>query len=185
MRRGRRLEYATLIWNVVGVFVLAGAALAARSVALVGFAVDSVIEIGASTVVLWELAAVDERRQRRALRWIGSAFVALALYLAAQSTVVLFVGFRSHHSPLGIAWTAMTALAMYALAVAKATTGRALDNAVLLAEGRVTMIDGVLATVVLTGLVLNARLGWWWADPLAGYVILYYAVREAREIFAH
>ncbi len=73
---------------------------------------------------------------------------------------------------------------MFVLAAGKARTGAALGNPVLTAEGRITMIDGILATAVLVGLVLNAALGWWWADPLAGYVLLYYAVREAREALA-
>jgi len=175
----------TLGWNVVGVVILGYAAIIARSVALAGFGLDSVIEIGASTVVLWELADVAQSRQHRALRMIGSAFVALALYLGAQSTFVLVVGFRPHHSPLGIAWTALTAVAMFALASGKARVGSSLDNPVLKAEGRVTMIDGILATAVLAGLALNTFLGWWWADPVAGYVILYYALREARGSLTH
>ena len=182
LRRGRTLEAVTLGWNVVGVALLAYAAITARSVALAGFGVDSVIEIGASTVVLWELADVAANRRRRALRIIGVAFVALSLYLAVQSTLVLVVGFRPHHSPVGIAWTAATALVMWALAAGKSRIGRALDNPVLLAEGRVTLIDAILAGAVLLGLVLNAFASWWWADPLAGYLILYYAVREAREL---
>jgi divalent metal cation (Fe/Co/Zn/Cd) transporter len=181
LARGRRLEAATLGWNVVGVFVLAYAAIAARSVALAGFGLDSLIEIGASTVVLWELADVDAGRQHRAMRLIGFAFVGLALYLGIQSTVVLVIGFRPHHSVLGIAWTALTAAVMFGLAFGKANTGAALGNPVLRAEGRITLIDGILACAVFVGLVLNAWAGWWWADPLAGYVLLYYAVREARE----
>ena len=167
-------------WNVVGVVVLAFAAVDARSVALAGFGLDSLIEIGASTVVLWELADVAQNRQRRAMRLIGIAFVGLAAYLAVQSTVVLVLGFHPHHSLLGIAWTAATAMVMFALATGKARVGAALDNPVLRAEGRITMIDGILATAVLVSLVLNAVFGWWWADPAAGYVLLYYAGREAR-----
>jgi divalent metal cation (Fe/Co/Zn/Cd) transporter len=179
------LEAATLGWNVVGVMVLTFAALHARSVALAGFGLDSLIEIGASTVVLWELADVSQERQRRAMRIIGFAFVGLALYLSIQSTLVLIVGFRPHHSPIGIAWTAVTAGVMFGLALGKARTGAALANPVLKAEGRITMIDGILATAVLIGLILNAVAGWWWADPLAGYVLLYYAIREARESLGH
>ena len=185
LRRGRRLEAATLGWNVIGIVVLAVAAIAARSVALAGFGLDSVIEIGASTVVLWELADSAPARQRRAMRLIGIAFVGLAFYLAVQSTIVLAVGFHPRHSPLGIAWTGATAVVMFSLANGKAVTGSALGNPVLTAEGRITMIDGILATAVLTGLALNALLGWWWADPLAGYVLLYYAVREARAALTH
>jgi divalent metal cation (Fe/Co/Zn/Cd) transporter len=175
----------TLLWNVVGVIVLAFAAIAARSVALAGFGLDSVIEIGASMVVLWELADVAQNRQHRAIRMIGSSFIALSVYLAAQSSIVLAVGFRPHHSPVGIGWTAVTALLMFALAAGKSRVGAALNNPVLKAEGRVTLIDGILAAAVLLGLVLNAFVGWWWADPVAGYVIIYYAIREARASLLH
>ncbi|MCG7206200.1 cation transporter [Streptomyces arenae] len=184
LRRGLALEYATLGWNVVGIVVLAVAALRARSVALAGFGLDSLIEIGASTVVVWELSGSGAERQRRGLRLIGFAFAALAGYLFVQSTVVLATGHRAGHSPLGIVWTAVTAATMFALAAGKARTGAALDNPVLRTEGRVTLIDGLLAAAVLLGLALNAALGWWWADPVAGYVLVYYAVREVREIFS-
>jgi divalent metal cation (Fe/Co/Zn/Cd) transporter len=185
LRRGRLLEVATLGWNVVGIVVLAFAAIGARSVALGGFGLDSLIEIGASTVVLWELADLAQDRQRKALRLIGMAFIALAIYLAVQSSVVLAIGFHSHHSALGIAWTAATAVVMFALAAGKARTGTALDNEVLRTEGRVTAVDAILATAVLLGLALNATLAWWWADPAAAYVLVYYAVREARGAFSH
>ena len=134
LRQGRQLEGVTLGWNVVGIVVLALAALQSRSVALAGFGLDSFIEIGASTVVLWELADVAHSRQRHAMRMIGSAFVALAIYLAVQSTVVLAVGFRPHHSFLGITWTAMTAVAMFVLAAEKGRVGAALHNQVLTLE---------------------------------------------------
>jgi divalent metal cation (Fe/Co/Zn/Cd) transporter len=184
VRRGFSLEYLTLGWNIAGIVVLAIAAVSARSVALAGFGLDSLIEIGASTVVIWELSGTGAERQRRGLRLIGYAFAALALYLLIQSTVVLLAGYHPRHSPLGIAWTAVTAIAMFALAAGKARTGNELGNPVLRTEGRVTAIDGILATAVLTGLVLNAVAGWWWADPAAGYVLVYYAAREVREIFS-
>jgi divalent metal cation (Fe/Co/Zn/Cd) transporter len=183
LRRGRILECVTLGWNVAGIVVLAIASISARSVALAGFGLDSLIEIGASTVVLWELAGTGADRQRRALRLIGAAFVALALYLAVQSAIVLATGYHARPSPLGITWTAVTAAAMFALAAGKGRTGRALGNPVLSTEGRVTLVDGILALAVLLGISLNAAAGWWWADPLAALVILFYAAREAREIF--
>ncbi|MFE2094708.1 cation transporter [Streptomyces sp. NPDC059460] len=184
LRRGFALEYTTLAWNVVGIVVLAIAAISAKSVALAGFGLDSLIEIGASTVVVWELSGTGEDRQHRALKLIGVGFALLAVYLLVQSTWVLASGHHPHHSPLGIAWTAITAAVMFALATGKARTGAVLDNPVLKTEGRVTLIDGILATAVLLGLVLNAAAGWWWADPAAGYVLVYYASREAREIFS-
>jgi divalent metal cation (Fe/Co/Zn/Cd) transporter len=183
LRRGFVLEYVTLGWNVAGIVVLGVAAVAARSVALAGFGLDSLIEIGASVVVVWELSGTGEERQRRALRLIGYAFAALAVYLLAQSTWVLAAGYRPRHSVLGIVWTAVTAAVMLALAAGKARTGRALGNPVLAAEGRVTTADGILAAAVLAGLVLNAALGWWQADPAAGYVLVCYAAWEVRGVF--
>lgn len=182
LRRGFALEYTTLGWNIIGIVVLAITAIAARSVALAGFGLDSLIEIGASLVVVWELSGSDEHRQRRALRLIAIAFTLLAGYLLVQSTLVLATGFHPEHSPPGIAWTALTAVIMFALAAGKARTGTALGNPVLRTEGRVTLVDGILATAVLAGLLLNATLGWWWADPAAGYVLVCYAVREVRTI---
>jgi divalent metal cation (Fe/Co/Zn/Cd) transporter len=179
----RPTSHATLAWNVIGIVVLAVTAWTARSVALAGFGLDSLIEIGASIVVVWELSGVGEPRQRRALRMIGAAFAALAGYLLIQSTIVLAIGFRPHHSPAGIAWTAITAVVMFALAAGKARTGKALDYPVLRTEGRVTLIDGVLAVAVLVGLVLNAAFGGWCADALACYVLVFYALREVRAIF--
>lgn len=183
IRRGFALEYTTLAWNVIGIAVLAVAAITARSAALAGFGLDSLIEIGASAVVIWELSGTDEDRQRKALRRIGAGFAALAGYLLIQSTWVLVSGFHPHRSLLGVVWTAVTAAVMFALAAGKTRTGTHLGNPVLTTEGRVTLLDGLLATAVLTGLVLNATLGWWWADPAAGYVLVYYAIRETREIF--
>ena len=167
----------------MGIVILAVAALRAHSVALAGFGLDSLIEIGASTVVLWELSGTGEERQRRALRLIAAAFLALAGYLTVQTIVVFATGYHPQHSPLGIVWTAITAAAMFVLAAGKKRTGRRLANRVLIAEGRVTVIDGVLALAVLVGLTLNAALGWWWADPAAGLVIVYYALKEARAIY--
>jgi divalent metal cation (Fe/Co/Zn/Cd) transporter len=180
LRRGIRLEWVTLAWNVVGIVVLAVAAIGARSVALAGFGLDSLIEIGASAVVVWELSGSDAARERRALRLIGVAFLALAAYVLVQAAIVLAIRHHPAHSALGIAWTAATALVMFALAAGKARTGRALDNAVLRTEGRVTLVDGLLALAVLAGLLLNAARGWWWADPVAGLVLVVYGVRGGR-----
>jgi divalent metal cation (Fe/Co/Zn/Cd) transporter len=180
LRVGRRLEAVTLGWNAVGIVVLGFAAVRARSVALAAFGLDSLIEIGASTVVLWELSGTGADRERRALHLIGAAFVLLVVYVGLQSTYVLIAGRHPGHSPLGIVWTAATAVVMFTLAAGKARVGAQLDNPVMRTEGRVTLVDAVLATAVLTGLVLNAGAGWWWADPVAGYVIVFYGVREAR-----
>ncbi len=185
LRRGLWLEYATLGWNVVGVVVLAIAAVAAGSLALAAFGVDSLIEIVASAVVVWQLRGEEgSERERRALRIIAVAFVLLAVYIAAQATVSFASGAHPRDSWLGIAWLAVTVLAMFALAAGKRDTGRRLQNPVLQTEARVTVIDGALAAAILLGVVLNAAAGWWWADPASALVILVYGLREARHAWA-
>lgn len=185
LRRGLRLEYATLGWNVAGLGVLAAAALGAGSPALAGFGLDSLIEVFASLVVVWQLNGVHKDRETRAMRLIGVAFAVLAAYLFVQLVLVFATGVRPATSGLGIVWTALTFVVMLALALGKIRTGDALGNPVLRAEGKVTLVDAYLAGAVLAGLVLNALVGWWWADPLAGAVIIYYAAREARHAFTH
>jgi divalent metal cation (Fe/Co/Zn/Cd) transporter len=178
-RRGLRLEYATLGWNVVGSVLVLTAAASAGSVALAGFGLDSLIEIVASLVVIWQLQELRaSERERRALRVIGVAFLLLAVSIAVQSIHVLVAAAQPGPSPIGIAWLALTAAAMFALAAGKRATGQALGNRVLETEARVTTLDGVLATAVLVGLISNAVLGWWWADPVAALVIVYYGLRE-------
>jgi divalent metal cation (Fe/Co/Zn/Cd) transporter len=178
LTRGLRLEYTTLGWNVVGVVAVAIAALAARSVALAGFGLDSLAEIFASVVVVWQLKGINRGRERTALRLIGLAFFVLALYILVQAAYTLLAQIHPARSPLGVAWLAATLLAMLLLAWGKLVTGRQLGNPVLLTEARVTLIDALLAAAVLVGLILNALLGWWWADPAAGMVIVYYGIKE-------
>jgi len=154
-----RLEYATLGWNVVEIGFLVFAAVAARSVALAGFAFDSFIEIFASIVVIGELTGnADPVRERRAVRRIGFAFFGLAIYITIQSIATVVV-------MCGRAW-------------GKARTGAELANPVLSAEAKVTVVDGSLAAGILAGLLLNAWFGWWWADIGAGVIIVAYGIRE-------
>jgi divalent metal cation (Fe/Co/Zn/Cd) transporter len=183
-RRGLLLEYVTLGWNVVGAPVMLATALSTGSTALAGFGLDSLIEIFASTVVIWQLKGeTGPLRERRAMRLIGAAFLALAAYLLVQSLWVLLGGHRSATSPLGIAWLVMTVIAMALLAAGKRATGRALGNPVLVAEAKVTLIDAALAAAVLAGVALNAGLGWRQADPAAGLVIVCYGLREGLAAF--
>jgi divalent metal cation (Fe/Co/Zn/Cd) transporter len=183
LRRGIYLEYGTLAWNIAGVIVLALTAIHARSVALAAFGFDSLIEIGASTVVVWELTGKDGDRTARALRLIGVAFIIVVPYVLAVTVASLVTAGHPRHSRYGIAWTFATLVVMVLLALGKRNTGRTLPNEVLIAEGRVTMVDAYLAGSVLGGLALNAAFGWWWADPLSGLVVVFYAVREARHTF--
>lgn len=179
LRQGLILEYLTLGWNVVGVVIVIVAAYVARSVALAGFGLDSLIEIFASVVVVWQLTGVNLQRERVALRLIGLAFITLVIYLLAQLLFTFLTGTRPTPSVGGILWIAATFIAMLLLAFGKRITGHKLKNEVLLTEGRVTLVDAYLAGAVLVGLALNALFGWWWADPLASLVIIYYGVKEA------
>jgi divalent metal cation (Fe/Co/Zn/Cd) transporter len=117
----------------------------------------------------------------RALRRIGVAFVLLAAYIVVQAAVTLALGIRPDPSPLGIAWLGATCLVMFGLAAGKSRTGRLLGNPVLSAEAMVTVVDGALAASILVGLVLNAVVGWWWADIAAGAVLVAYGLREGRQ----
>ncbi len=187
-RRARRLEYATIAWNVGEAVLTIGLGIAAASLALVGFGTDSVVEIGASLVVVWHLgsssAADDRRRTSRALRLVGTAFAVLALVLAVVAGRDLVTGRRPGESPWGIAYLAVTAVVMLGLAVSKQRTASGLGSAPLRAEARMTFLDGLLATATLAGLALNAALGWWWADPAAALVVAAAATGEAKENFA-
>lgn len=179
LKRGLLLEYVTLGWNVVGVILVILAAYIAHSVALAGFGLDSLIEIFASVVVVWQLRGINLKREHQALRLIGFAFLALVLYILAQLVVTLLTRTHPATSLGGIVWIAATFIAMLLLALGKRLTGQKLHNEVLLTEGRVTLVDAYLAGAVLLGLLLNALVGWWWADPLAALVIVYYGIREA------
>lgn len=185
LKRGLCLEYATLAWNVVGTVVVITETFRSGSAALAGFGLDSLIEIFASTIVVWQLMGVNEKRERTALRSISAAFYLLSIYVLVQSIYVTISGQRPGTSASGIAWLAITFIAMLTLAWGKNDTGRRLDNPVLQTEARVTLVDAYLAAAVLIGVILNGWLGWWWADPLAGLVIVYYGAREGHEAWSH
>lgn len=178
LRRGLYLEYLTLSWNVAGVIVIGIAAVQTSSVALAGFGLDSLIEIFASMVVIWHLRETGKNNEKMALRLIGVAFLALAAYVVAQTLYTVTMGGHPRPSIAGMLWLAATVAAMLLLAWGKSVTGRELDNPVLIAESQVTVIDAYLAAAVLVGVALNALLGWWWADPLSGLAIVYYALTE-------
>ncbi len=180
LRQGLLLEYATLGWNVVGSVVILATAAAAHSVALAGFGLDSLVEIGASTIVIWQLKGVNKGRERPALRAIAVSFGLLAVYVLVQSMRSLLLGLHPSASPPALVWLALTLVAMVALSVGKDRVGAKLGNAVLRAEARVTMVDAYLTGSVLVGVLLNATFGWWWADPAAGLVIVFYGVKEGR-----
>jgi len=183
LNRGLAFEYITLGWNIAGCIILAWAAYTAGSVALWGFGIDSVIEIFASIIVVWQLKAIHKNNEKKALRWIGIAFVLLALYLIIQSSFALLNKIHARESVMGIIWLGVTALVMFLLAYGKRTVGKKLDHTVLKTEAKVTLVDGILASVVLLSLLLNLFFGIWWVDALAGFVIAFYSIQEGVHAF--
>lgn len=184
-RRALRLEYATIAWNIGEAGLTVGLGVAAGSLALIGFGVDSVVELFASLVVVWHLrsshAADHADRTRLALRLTGSAFLALAIVLTGAAISDLTSGRRAGESPWGIVYLGITAIVMFGLAIMKRRTGRDLGSAPLLSEAQMTYLDSLLAMATLIGLALNAALGWWWADPTAALVVAVAAANEGRE----
>jgi divalent metal cation (Fe/Co/Zn/Cd) transporter len=181
VRRAITLEYATVAWNVVEVGITVALGLAARSLALVAFGLDSLVEIFASSVVLWHLRGdgrVSSPRTRRALRLVAFAFFGLATVLFAGAVESLVVGRHPDDAPLGIAYLAVTATVMFMLGWLKGRLADEIGNHPLVHEARITVLDGCLATGILLALVANTALGWWWADPIAAIVVAVLAVVE-------
>jgi divalent metal cation (Fe/Co/Zn/Cd) transporter len=182
-RKAVTLEYLTIGWMLIETLAIA-AGIAAHSVALTGFGLDSVIEIAAAGVVLWQLSSVDETRIHTAHRSIGISLYAVAAYIAADSIYTLARQQQPEHSFLGIA-IAIGALAiMPPLARAKQRLGAQMKNAALVADSSESSLCAYLSGILLVGLALNAAFGWWWADPVAGLGIAGFAFREAREAWA-
>jgi divalent metal cation (Fe/Co/Zn/Cd) transporter len=182
LRRGRRLQYATIAWNVMEVFVTIGLGVAAGSLALIAFGLDSLVEVFASLVVVWYIAddaAVG--RAPRAMRLVAMAFAFLGVYLVVASVYNIAQGEAAASSPLGIAYLAITAVVMFALARVKRTIANSARSAPLSAEASMTFLDGCLATGILVALALNTIAGLWWADPAAALIVAAFCIREARD----
>jgi divalent metal cation (Fe/Co/Zn/Cd) transporter len=186
VRRGQWLTWATLGYNSLEGLLSVGVGLAAGSVALIGFGVDSFIEVTASFAAIWRLRAdADERRreftERRALRIIGLCFLALAAYVAIEATRSLIGRAVPDESFLGIGIAAVSLVVMPVLARAKRQVAKALTSRAIRAEARQTDICMYLSAILLGGLGLNALFGWWWADPSAALVMVPFIVWEGRE----
>ena len=180
-RRALALEFVTIAWNLLEGVLAIVAGLLAGSVALVAFGLDSSVEVFASAVVVWELRGVDRRRERRAVRAIGAAYLVVAVYILLDSGNALRIANRPEASPMGMLLLAATVLVMAVLGIAKLRVGRELHSATVTADGRFSLVDGLLAGAVLVGLALTALLGWWWADALLAIGISLLAFREGRE----
>lgn len=175
------LAWLTVVWNTVEAVVAIAAGRAAGSLALVGFGLDSTIEVASAAVIIWQFSGLDEEREQRALRLIAVSFFALAAYVSVQAALDLIGGSEPEFSAVGLTLTVLSLIVMPILAWAKRSTGRALGSVTVTADSQQTMLCTYLSLVVLTGLILNATLGWWWADPVAALIIAALAVREGRE----
>jgi divalent metal cation (Fe/Co/Zn/Cd) transporter len=186
VRHGLRLNYATAAYNSLEGLVAIGAGLGAGSIALVGFGVDSIIELTASGAAIVRLhadrqAEWRERSERLTLRIVGGLFLALALYVAADAAKTLLAREPPRASPVGSALAAVSLVVMPLLARAKRRVAVAMDSSALVAESQQTMICTYLSGILLGGLLLNAILGWWWADPLAALGMVPLIAHEGRE----
>ena len=181
-RRARLLAGASVAYNVVEAVVAVGAGLVAGSVALVGFGLDSTVEVSSGLIVLWQFRhPLPEAREQRALRLMAVSFFALAAYVGVESVRGLLGDSRPAASPVGIGLAVASLLVMPLLSLAQRRTGRALGSQAVVADSTQTLLCTYLSAVLLVGLLVNATLGWSWADPLAGLVIAAVAVKEGRE----
>ena len=181
-RRAQLLAGASVGYNVVEAVIAITAGLAAGSVALVGFGLDSTVEVSSGLIILWQFRhAMPESRERVALRLMAVSFFALATYVGFESVRALIGGHDPDDSPVGIGLAVASLIIMPFLSWAQRRTGTALGSNAVVADSTQTLLCTYLSAVLLAGLVLNATLGWSWADPLAGLVIAAVAAKEGRE----
>jgi divalent metal cation (Fe/Co/Zn/Cd) transporter len=181
-RRAQLLAGASVTYNVLEAIVAITAGVAAGSVALVGFGLDSVVEVSSGLIILWQFRhRLPESRERQALRLMAFSFFALAAYVTVESLRALFFGSEPDASPVGIGLAIASLIIMPFLSWAQRRTGKALGSNAVVADSTQTLLCTYLSAVLLIGLVLNATLGWGWADPIAGLVIAAVAVREGLE----
>lgn len=173
LRSGRRLEYFTLGWNLTEAAVAIGAGAFAGSIALIGFGIDSLIESLSGGILLWRLqAAATDKRERLAHKLVGVSFLVLAVYVAFEAAKTLLWREEPETSSVGIILSIVSLIAMPLLARAKRRVAANLKSDALFADSRQTDICAYLSAILLAGLVLNALLGWWWADPVAALCML-------------
>ncbi|WIV54506.1 cation transporter [Amycolatopsis nalaikhensis] len=181
VRRVRLLVAATITYNVVEAVVALAAGTAASSGALIGFGLDSVIEVASAVAVAWQFSGADpEARERRALKVIATSFFALAVYVTFEAVTTFLGGKAPETSRTGIVLAAVSLVVMPALSAAQRRAGRELGSASAVADSRQTLLCTYLSGVLLAGLLLNALLGWWWADPVVALAIAAVAVNEGR-----
>lgn len=183
IRKGRRLEYVTLGWNLGEAAVSIGAGVFAGSTALVGFGIDSLIECISGLILLWRLRHGEkgERREQQARKLVGVSLLLLAAYVAYEAAESLIKKEPPAASYVGIAVAAAAVIVMPLLARAKRKVAASLGSGAMHADSRQSDICGYLSAVLLVGLAANALLGWWWADPMAGLVMVPIIGKEGIE----
>ena len=186
--RAMRLAVLIVVWDVIEGVVAVVAGISAKSIALIGFGIDSSIEVFAASVVIWQLRAGENRGRGRALRAIAVTFWVLALYVAAEAVRDLVGGAEAAESPVGIALNLIALAVMIPVALVQSKTGKELDNQVVFAQSKETWLSNALSVNVLVGLGLNSLFGWAWADPAVALVVSAFAAyagidawREAKE----
>lgn len=181
-RRVRLLVTATITYNILEAAIALAAGTQASSTALIGFGLDSLIEVASAAAVAWQFSAADpETREKAALRFVAVSFFALAIYITVESVLALTGRTEARPSPVGIALASVSLLVMPALSWAQRRAGRELGSRSAVADSKQTLLCTYLSGVLLAGLLLNAWLGWSWADQVAALVIAGVAVREGRE----
>lgn len=181
-RRIKWIVTATIAYNLIEAVVAIAAGTVASSAALIGFGLDSTIEVMSAAAVAWQFTRRDpERWEKGTLRVIAVAFFALAAYVTATSVLALVGQVDVQHSTVGIVLTALSVVIMPFLSLAERRAGRELGSATAVADSKQTLICTYLSAAVLVGLVVNSLFGWWWADAMAGLIIAGFAIREGIE----
>jgi len=186
VRHGRRLEYFTIVWNTIEGLVAVATGLIAGSISLVGFGIDSFVEVTSGSVLLWRMS-VDaeesdrEQNEKRALKVVGACFLILSGYIAYEAITDLWLQRAPEHSIPGILLACVSLVVMPLLSRAKRRVGQALGSAAMHADAKQTEFCTYLSAILLAGLLLNAIFGLWWADPVAGLIMLPVITKEGIE----
>jgi divalent metal cation (Fe/Co/Zn/Cd) transporter len=180
-RTALALAWATIAWNSLEAIIAIASGAEAGSIALVGFGLNSIVEVGSAIVVVWQFSGADVEREQRALKLIAGSFFVFAAYVAGQAVWDLIARSEPAESVPGIVLAALSLVVMPILAIAKRRVGRRMSSRTVVADSGQTMLCSYLSAVLLIGLVTNAILGWWWADPIAALAIAALAVNEGRE----
>ena len=181
-RRAKMLAGFSVTYNIIEGIIAIAAGVAAGSIALVGFGLDSFVEVSSGLIILWQFShRIPESRERKALRLLASSFFALAAYVGFESARALIFGIDAEPSNVGIGLAIASLIVMPFISFAQRRTGRALGSNAVVADGTQTLLCTYMSAVLLVGLALNSTLGWSWADPIAGLIIAAVAVREGGQ----